>query len=133
MLSPMSREVIKPTGSFNSPFYSHAIKKTGTPLFISGQVAMDIEGKAIGIGDPAAQAEAALAGIKRTVEAAGGTMDDVVKLTFFTTDLAYRPAIGEARARHFRQGEMPASTFLVVVGLADPNWIIEIEAVAMLD
>jgi len=118
---------------FNSPFYSHAVRKGGTPLFISGQVAMDAEGNPTGIGDAAAQAQAAFDGIRHVVEAAGGTMADIVKLTIFTTDLAHRPAIGAARSHAFPPGQMPASTFLVVAGLADPRWVVEIEAVAMLD
>ncbi|MCC6386269.1 MAG: RidA family protein [Dehalococcoidia bacterium] len=129
----MAREIIRPHGMFNSPFYSHAIRKGGTPLFISGQVAMDAEGNPTGAGDAAAQAQAAFDGIRHVVEAAGGTMADIVKLTIFTTDLAHRSAIGAARAHAFPPGQMPASTFLVVSGLADPRWVVEIEAVAMLD
>ncbi len=129
----MTREIIKPDGLFNSPNYSHAIKKTGTPVFISGQVAMDARGNPIGESDAGAQAKGALESLKAVVEACGGTMDDIVKLTVFTTDLAHRPAIGAARATFFKAGEMPASTFLVVSSLADPRWLVEIEAVAMID
>jgi len=129
----MTREIIKPDGLFNSPNYSHAIKKSGTPVFIAGQVAMDAQGNPVGEGDVAAQTTGALESMKRVVEACGGTMDDIVKLTVFTTDLAYRAAIGAARAPFFRAGEMPASTFLVVSSLADPRWLVEIEAVAMID
>jgi enamine deaminase RidA (YjgF/YER057c/UK114 family) len=129
----MTREIIKPAGMFNSPAYSHAVKKTGTPVFISGQVAMDQAGKPLHAGDAGAQARAALQSLKRVVEACGGSMDDIVKITVFTTDLAYRPAIGAARGEFFREGEMPASTFLVVKSLAAPEWLVEIEAVAIIE
>jgi enamine deaminase RidA (YjgF/YER057c/UK114 family) len=129
----MTREIIRPSGIFNSPNYSHAIKKTGTPVFIAGQVAMDEEGNPMAEGDPGAQATGALESMKRVVEACGGTMDDIVKLTVYTTDLAYRAAIGNARAPFFKAGEMPASTFIVVSSLADPRWLVEIEGVALID
>ena len=129
----MTRQIVKPEGIFNSPNYSHAIKETGTPVFIAGQVAMDAQGNPIGEGDAGAQTTGALESMKRVVEACGGTMADIVKLTVFTTDLSYRPAIGAARAPFFAAGEMPASTFLVVSSLADPRWLVEIEAVAMID
>jgi enamine deaminase RidA (YjgF/YER057c/UK114 family) len=118
---------------FNSPAYSHAIKKTGTPVFIAGQVAMDAAGKPLHEGDAGAQATAALQSLKRVVEACGGTMEDIVKITVFTTDLAHRAAIGAARGEFFKPGEMPASTFLAVSSLADPRFLVEIEAVAMID
>ena len=129
----MTRQIIKPDGMFNSPNYSHAIKKTGTPVFIAGQVAMDAQGNPVGEGDAGAQAQSALESVSRVVEAAGGTMGDIVKITVFTTDLAHRAAIGAARTGFFTAGEMPASTFLVVSSLADPRCLVEIEAVAMLD
>ena len=129
----MTRSIIRPEGMFNSPAYSHAIVKGGTPVFIAGQIAMDAAGKPIHEGDAKAQARAALTGLKTVVEACGGSMQDIVKITVFTTDLAHRPAIAEARSEFFPAGEMPASTFLVVSSLADPHYLVEIEAVAMLD
>ncbi|MCC7365444.1 MAG: RidA family protein [Dehalococcoidia bacterium] len=115
----------------NSPFYHHAIKKSGTPVFISGQVAEDADGKLVGEGDAGAQARQVLANLRRVVEAAGGTMGDIVKITVFTTSLEYRPAIVEARNSAFTAGEMPASTFVVVSSLAAPGYLVEIEAVAV--
>jgi enamine deaminase RidA (YjgF/YER057c/UK114 family) len=129
----MTREIIRPAGVFNSPNYSHAIKKTGTPVFVSGQVAIDAQGNAVGGGDAAAQTKAALTNLERVVAACGGTLADVVKITVFTTDLGHRAAIGAARAAFFTAGEMPASTFVVVASLADPRWVVEIEAVAVIE
>ncbi|MEX0781847.1 MAG: RidA family protein [Dehalococcoidia bacterium] len=129
----MTKQIIRPDGIFNSPNYSHAIKKTGTPVFIAGQVAMDAQGNPLHEGDPAAQARAALTSMKRVVEASGGTMADIVKITIFVTDLAHRAALAPIRGEFFPSGEMPASTFLVISSLADPRFLVEIEAVAMID
>jgi enamine deaminase RidA (YjgF/YER057c/UK114 family) len=84
-------------------------------------------------GDAGAQARAAFEGLRAVAVAAGGSLADIVKLTIFTTDLAHRAAIGEARNAFFPAGEMPGSTFLVVSSLADPRYLVEIEAVAMIE
>ena len=81
-----SPTLAKPTG------YSYAIKKSGTPVFISGQVALDAEGKLVGENDAAAQTEQIFKNLQAVVEGCGGTLDDVVKITIFVTDPSYRPA-----------------------------------------
>lgn len=129
----MSKQAIRPTGIANSPAYSHALKKDGLPVFIAGQVAQDAKGAVVGEGDIGAQVEQVFLNLRTVVNACGGSMEDIVKITVFTTDLAYRPAIGAARTKHFRAGFMPASTFLVVSSLADPRFLVEIEAVAMVE
>lgn len=127
----MAKEFIKPAGMFVSPFYNHAAMKAGTPVFIAGQVAADAAGKLVGGSDPKEQARQVMRNLQTVVEACGGTLDDIVKITVYTTSLEYRPAIGEVRGEFFTPGEMPASTFVVVSSLADPQWLVEIEAVAM--
>ena len=129
----MSKTVIRPRGILNSPGYSHAVVKGGTPVFISGQVAQDARGKIVGEGDIAAQVAQVFLNVRTVVNACGGSMDDIVKINVYTMDLSYRPAIAEARLKHFRNGFMPASTFVVVTSLADPRMLVEIEAVAMLE
>src|SRR6186997_1307172 len=113
----MARSIIRPTGMAISPAYSHAIVKEGTPVFIAGQVAMDGAGKIVGEGDAKAQAMQALRNVRTVVSACGGMIEDIVKITVFTTDLKHRGAIGEARAKFFAAGQAPASTFLVVSSL----------------
>ncbi|MFN0147209.1 MAG: RidA family protein [Dehalococcoidia bacterium] len=129
----MPKRVIRPNAIQNSPGYSHAIVKDGVPVFIAGQVAQDAAGNVVGDGDAAAQVEQVFMNLRTVVSAAGGTMEDIVKITVFTTDLAHRPAIAAARTKYFRAGQMPASTFLVVSSLADPRFLVEIEAVAMVE
>jgi len=119
-------EMAAPTG------YSYAIKKSGTPVFIAGQVALDGKGNLVGGSDVAAQSEQVFANLRTVVAACGGSLDDVVKITIYVTDAAYRPAVAAARQRHFKEGQYPASTYLVVAGLAVPQLLVEIEAVAMI-
>lgn len=76
------------------------------------------------------QATSALGKIKALVEAAGGTMADIAKLTIFVTDITKRPEIGEAR-RNFFSGDFPCSTLVEVSSLADPGLLVEIEALAV--
>lgn len=128
----MTKQIINPSTLAPPSGYSYAVKKSGTPVFISGQVALDGEGKLVGEGDAAAQTEQVFKNLRSVVEACGGTMDDIVKITVFVTDPAYRPAIAAARQKHFREGQFPASTYLVVSALAVPQLLVEIEAVAML-
>lgn len=129
----MAKDIINPAGMAPPSGYSYAVRKSGTPVYISGQVALDAEGKLVGEGDAAAQTEQVFRNLRTVVEAAGGTMDDIVKITVFVTDPAYRPAVGAARLQHFREGQYPASTYLVVSGLAIPQLLVEIEAIAVIE
>lgn len=129
----MPKQIINPTTMAPPTGYSHAVRKSGTPVFISGQVALDGTGKLVGEGDVTAQAEQAFQNLRTVVEACGGTTDDIVKLTVFVTDATYRPAIVAARQRFFPSGLYPASTYLVVSALAVPALLVEVEAVAMID
>jgi enamine deaminase RidA (YjgF/YER057c/UK114 family) len=129
----MSKQIINPSTMAPPSGYSYAIKKGGTPVFISGQVAIDGDGHLVGAGDAAAQTEQAFQNLRTVVEACGGSMDDIVKITVFVTDPALRPAVVAARQRHFKDGGYPASTYLVVSALAVPQLMVEVEAVAMLE
>ncbi len=128
-----AKQIINPTNMAKPTGYSYAVKKSGTPVFIAGQVALDGSGKLIGEGDAAAQVEQAFQNLRIVVEACGGSMDDIVKLTIYVTDAAYRPAIAAARQRHFKEGQYPASTYVVISALAVPQLLVEVEAVAMID
>lgn len=129
----MAKQIINPPTMAKPTGYSYAVKKTGTPVYISGQVAIDDASKLVGEGDAAAQVEQVFQNLRTVVTAAGGTMDDIVKLTVFVTDPAYRPPVAAARQRHFKEGQYPASTYLVISGLALPQLLVEIEAIAVID
>ncbi len=93
--------------------------------FIAGITARGAEAA----GDEYAQTKAIFGKIRHLVEAAGGSMADVVKVTIFVTDIAQREKVWRAR-REFFAGNFPASTLVQVAALADPSLKVEIEAVA---
>jgi 2-iminobutanoate/2-iminopropanoate deaminase len=93
--------------------------------FIAGMTARGAETA----GDEYAQTKAIFGKIRHLVEAAGGSMADVVKVTIFVTDIAQREQVWRAR-REFFTGNFPASTLVQVAALADPSLKVEIEAVA---
>src|SRR5204863_3886222 len=115
--SSMAKTIVNPPAMPAPTGYSYAIKKNGTPVFISGQVALDAQGKLVGENDAAAQTEQVFQNLRTVVEACGGTLDDVVKITIFVTDPSYRPAVAAARLKYFKEGQYPASTYLVVSAL----------------
>lgn len=110
--------------------YSH-VTRLGNTLYLAGQLALDSDGRLVGGGDAAAQAEQCYRNIKTIIEYCGGTMDDVVKITQYLTDLAYRPLVSGPRDKYLGTPG-PASTLVVVNGLAAPEYLVEIEALAIL-
>jgi enamine deaminase RidA (YjgF/YER057c/UK114 family) len=121
-------EVFVPAG--NS--YSHGvIIETGRTLYVAGQTSRDVQGNIVCKGDAAGQTRQLLENMKRVVEGAGGRMEDVAKTTVFITDIKHREAVGQVR-REFFKGNPPANTLLVVAGLADPAFLVEIEAIVPL-
>jgi enamine deaminase RidA (YjgF/YER057c/UK114 family) len=134
----------KPSKEFSSPKtlippagYSHIAKvNRGTIVYLAGQVASDAAGKLVGEGNFEAQAEQVFRNLKIAVEAAGGTMADIVKLNIYLVaqvDQAEVPKLRAIRNRYVNTEQPPASTLVVVSRLAQPGWLIEIEAVAALD
>lgn len=118
---------------FDPPMYSQAVKVGGaeTILYIAGQVAYDEKGGAAHPGDFKAQARAALQALKAQVEAGGGTMRNIVKVNTYLTDIRYRADYGPIREEFFGK-KMPAHTLVAVAALAQPEFLIEVEAVAVL-
>lgn len=111
--------------------YSHAVRM-GNLIFVSGQVGRDRNGELVGKGDVRAQTEQAFANLKLILEAVGSGLHKVGKVTVLTTSLEYRAVIQEIRSRIFTEvGHLPASTLAVVSSLALPEWLVEIDAVAM--
>jgi enamine deaminase RidA (YjgF/YER057c/UK114 family) len=96
--------------------------------YVAGMIARGEDGK-IALGDEYDQARVIFAKIKGLVEAAGGTMADVVKVTIFVTDITQREKVWRARREVFT-GNFPASTLVQVAALAEPSVKVEIEAVA---
>lgn len=105
--------------------------KVGDQLFISGMTASGADGAITGGESAYGQAQACFGKIRDLVEAAGGRMTDVVKLTIYLTDMADRPEVGRARTEFF-SGRMPCSTLVGISTLVDPAMRVEIEASAIL-
>jgi enamine deaminase RidA (YjgF/YER057c/UK114 family) len=139
IMSKPSKEFISPKALIapGPAGYSHVAKVVrGSIVYISGQVPIDATGKLIGEGDFEAQVEQVFANLKIAVEAAGGTMADIVKLNYYIVpevDQATVPKLRPIRDRYINVANPPASTFLVVNRLSRPGWLIEIEAVAAVD
>jgi 2-iminobutanoate/2-iminopropanoate deaminase len=118
---------------FDPPTYTQTMKVTGaqTILFVSGQVDYDSKGQPGHPGDFAAQARATYSALKAQVEAGGGTLSSIVKLTTFLVDIRHRNDLAAIREEFFGK-QSPASTLVGVTALAQPGWLIEVEAIAVI-
>lgn len=112
--------------------YTHVVIGTGRLAALSGQVALDAAGEVVGIGDPAAQARQVFDNLRRCLAAAGATFADVVKLTYYVTDMADMPAVRAARDEYMDPKLLPASTAVQVAALFRPELLLEVEAFALL-
>lgn len=112
------------------PAYSSAVV-AGNTIYLAGAVSgRDAAGNVIGRGDIEAQTVAVYESLKETLASAGATFADLTKITVFATKLEYRATIGQVRSRYIPQPP-PASTFVVVASLADPDFLVEIEGIAV--
>ena len=131
----MPNRFIKPEGLSNNPAYTHVVAATaGTTVYISGQVAVDASGVTVGPGDLEAQTRQVMENLKVALAAAGATFDAVVKITTFVVgyEPSMRAVIAGVRSSYLSGDNPPASTLVGVQALAAPEWLIEIEAVAVL-
>ena len=120
-------------GVWDPPTYSQGVKVTGaqTILYIAGQVAYDDKGAPAHRGDFKGQARAVFQAVKAPVEAGGGTMDNIVKINTYLTDIRHRADLVPIR-EEFLGKKSCASTLVAVTALAVPEWLIEVEAIAVL-
>ncbi len=132
----MDKEFINPPDVYKAPWrFNQAVKirGAGSLLFLSGIVGYELDGSING-GDILRQAENAYASLKRIVEAAGGTLRDVVKTNVWVGEdyQLHKDELREIRARYFVD-DLPATTLLQVPGFANKDYLIEIEAIAVID
>ncbi|MFF4230496.1 RidA family protein [Streptomyces sp. NPDC001820] len=120
-----------PEGVAPGTGYSHVVWGTGRFVAISGQCAFNEGGNVVGEGDPAAQARQVFENLRRCLAAAGATFENVVKLTYFVTDVAHLPAVRAARDEVIDAGRLPASSAVQVAALFRPELLVEIEAFAL--
>lgn len=126
-------EAIEPTDVFKSPVAptSLATLTNGTrSLHISGQIPVDSEGKNVGVGDAAVQVRQVLKNFVRLLEEAGATTRDVCRITIYLLSRDDLPAVMEERRKVFQE-PFPATTVVIVAGLANPDWLVEIEGEAV--
>ena len=133
----MSKEIFSPATLPPPTGYSHVAKvNRGTLVYIAGQVSSDASGKLVGEGNFEAQVEQVFKTLKLALDAAGATMNDIVKLnTYLVAEVSQDdlPKMRAIRDRYLNKDKPPASTLVVVSRLARPGWLIEIEVVAAID
>ncbi|NEB75709.1 RidA family protein [Streptomyces sp. SID14478] len=111
--------------------YSHVVVGEGRLVLVSGQIALDEKGSVVGPGDAGAQARQVFENLRRCLAAAGASFADVVKLTYFVTDMAILPQVRVARDAHIDAKRPPASSAVQVAGLIRPELLLEVEAMAI--
>jgi enamine deaminase RidA (YjgF/YER057c/UK114 family) len=131
-----TREHLRPDGLLPNPGYSHVVVASGRRMiYTAGQVPIDERGNLVGAGDLAEQAAQAMRNVGLALAAARASYADIVKITTYVVNYKpeHRAIIGKARAPFFADGMPPASTLVGVAALAVPEWLVEIEAVAVAD
>lgn len=107
-------------------------KRVGPHVYISGMVAWDGNQTPLGGNSAYDQAKIVFSYIEALMEAAGGTIDDVMKIVMYTTDMRHQPDIWKARAEFF-SGDFPTSTLVEVASLFKPEFVIEIDALGYIE
>jgi enamine deaminase RidA (YjgF/YER057c/UK114 family) len=127
------RHVAAPEGAPAGRGYSQVVTGRGRLVVVSGQVAQNVNGELVGPGDPAAQARQVFENIGRCLAEVGAGFGDVVKLTLFVLDVADLPALREARDAVIDTARPPASSAVQVSALFAPGYLLEVEALALVD
>lgn len=112
---------------------SQAVVARGSVIFLRGQCPQDLDtAENVGTGDPVAQAHKVMANIRQLIEECGGQMEDLTKLVIYLTDIRHREPVYRVVGEYIR-GVHPVCTGLVVVALARPEWLVEIDATAVIE
>jgi aminoacrylate peracid reductase len=124
----MPKSIVVPKGSAPPLAPYSPGTKSGSAVYISGMVALDGEGKTIGVGDVKAQTRAVLDAIKAVLEAAGGKMSDITFNTIILKDLADYKGMNEVYAEYFP--EDPPARYCITAGLVRADFLVEIASIA---
>jgi enamine deaminase RidA (YjgF/YER057c/UK114 family) len=104
----------------------------GNTVYLRGQVGQDLDSaESVGLGDSAAQTEQAMANVKQLLDEAGSRLEDIVKIVIYLVDPRYREPVYQVVGRWLK-GVYPVSTGVVVTALARPEWLVEIDATAVI-
>ena len=127
----MAHEILKLRSVHPTKGYSHA-SKAGNTLYIAGQIAQDVDGNLVGKGDFETQVRQVCENLKNIIEEAGGTLQNIVKKTTFLTHYSHIETYRKVRNEYFPE-PCPPNTLLIIESLALPEYMIEVEAVSVLD
>ena len=122
--------VCAPPGNFS------CVAQADKTVYLAGQVGIDKDGNSVGSGDAGAQVRQAFLNIEATLKELGGTLDNIVKVTTYVVGKENLARARAGRKQIMDEGLMtikPASTLVVVAGLADDHWLVEVAATAVLD
>ena len=123
-----SEKLPSPSGHFAQAI---EIEAKGRLVFISGMVAKGADGKVVGAGDIEAQTRQVCENVKAAIEAAGGTMDDICRVDVYVRNMEHFEKIHKVRRQYFGSPP-PASTMVEVSKFTSPDYLIEINAIAVL-
>ena len=128
----MATKVIQPTTlSDPRPRYSQGIlAEGGKLLFVAGQTASDKDGNVVGNGDIEAQTAQVFKNLSAVLAEAGGSLDNLVMTTTYITDRKYREGYNRVRQQQYKKNS-PTSTLVIITGLAHPDYLIEINGIAV--
>lgn len=127
----MTRQVFVPYPN-NKPSGFSPATRVGNLVFVSGQVAADENGELVGRGDARAQADQCFRNVEAALKAAGATLDDVAKITCFLVSLDDYAAYAAARLAVFPENG-PASSTVMNTHLVSPDYLVEVEAIAVVE
>jgi len=123
-----SDKIRQPSGHFSQ---ATVIEARGKLVFVSGMTARRADGSIAGVGDIEAQTRQVCENLKAAVEAAGGTMDDIVRVDVYVRNMEHFDAIHKVRRQYFK-APAPASTMVEICKMTSPDYLIEINAIAVL-
>ena len=130
-LRPFNTRDTYPTQKLDNDL-AQAVVARGTMVFLRGQCPQDLDtSESVGIGDPVAQTHKVMQNIRQLIEEAGGTMEHLVKVVVYITDVRHREAVYRTMGEYIK-GVHPVSTGLVVQALARPEWLVEIDGTAVI-
>ena len=131
-IRPFNTKDTYPEQSLDNDLCQAVVTRGGRTVWLRGQCPQELDGAAdIGSHDPAEQTDKVMRNIRQLIEEAGGTLQHLVKMVVYITDVRHREAVYRTIGEHTR-GVHPVSTGLVVQALARPGWLVEIDATAVI-
>jgi len=126
------QEIVSPALAVPNGHFAQATSApaAGRLVFISGMTARNQDGGVTGVGDITAQTHQVCQNLQAAVEAAGGTLEDIVRVDVYVSDIRHFDAIHEVRRQYFT-GVAPASTMVEIAKFVSPHYLIEINAIAV--